>query len=82
MSVRSVFFLLMMVAIIAPAYAKDIGLCSCFKPDYDGSCCIPAEGSMYGNVCRTKDWGDSVKKYEACCAQINGRVKCKQGIAD
>ncbi|KAF9904938.1 hypothetical protein EC991_002178 [Linnemannia zychae] len=55
------------------------GICTCFSPKYDASCCIPAQGGMFGNVCRTKDFGKSVQRFQDCCARSGGHDKCKIG---
>lgn len=78
--IRSIIVLFIFIFIVL-INAKEFGICSCFKPDYDGSCCIVAKGSMYGNVCRTYDW-NYVENYERCCNKINGKVKCKPGYTN
>ncbi|KAG0202416.1 hypothetical protein BGX28_005048 [Mortierella sp. GBA30] len=79
--------LAMLLATISTIKAQEdqyikFGICSCFNPKYDASCCIVAKGSMYENVCNTPDLGSSVKAYEACCSKSGGRVKCKSGYRD
>jgi hypothetical protein len=58
--------------------AEKFGICSCFRPAYDGSCCIVAKGKMNGNVCEVPDL-KYVQNYEKCCNKIKGKVKCKTG---
>lgn len=70
-------FIFMFIANIINA--EKFGICSCFKPDYDGSCCIVAKGTMDGNVCEVPSPDKYVSKYENCCDKINGKVKCKTG---
>ncbi|KAF9172103.1 hypothetical protein BGX21_006508 [Mortierella sp. AD011] len=76
------------VSVLGVASAKDdlvdFGICSCFNPKFDASCCIPAKGFMMndGNVCRTIDFKNSVKKYEDCCTRAGGKYKCKRGYRD
>ncbi|KAF9433209.1 hypothetical protein BGZ76_009746 [Entomortierella beljakovae] len=65
----------------ADEYIK-FGICSCFRPNYDASCCIIAKGSMYENVCDTPDLGSSARAYEACCKKSGGTSKCKAGYRD
>ncbi|KAG0302504.1 hypothetical protein BGZ98_007442 [Dissophora globulifera] len=60
----------------------NFGICTCFRPAYDASCCIPAGGSMNGNVCNTPDFKGSVKKFEDCCTKSSGTIKCKGGYRD
>lgn len=68
---------------VVSAQSADIpyGICTCFTPKYDASCCIPAGGWQMndGNVCETPDFGDSVEKFKACCARSGGHDKCKIG---
>ncbi|KAF9324690.1 hypothetical protein BGZ91_002800, partial [Linnemannia elongata] len=78
---------LLLVSITGMAAAQDdklirYGICTCFRPKYDASCCILARGSMSGNVCDTPDFGSSVDKYRACCKQSGGEIKCKTGYRD
>ncbi|KAG0341391.1 hypothetical protein BG004_006041 [Podila humilis] len=81
----SVISLTVMLATIAttsyaaPSDLTSYGICTCFQPKYDASCCIPAEGGMYGNVCKTKDYGPSVERFKECCTRSGGRIKCKPG---
>ncbi|KAG0198697.1 hypothetical protein BGX28_007888 [Mortierella sp. GBA30] len=78
--------LAMLLAAVSTIKAQDqrveYGICSCFKPKYDASCCIRAKGSMFKNVCDTPDFGDSVEAYKACCKESGGRIKCKPGYRD
>ncbi|KAG0024556.1 hypothetical protein BGZ82_010422 [Podila clonocystis] len=60
----------------------EYGICSCFHPKYDASCCILAKGSMYKNVCDTPDFGPAVSKYDVCCKKSGGETKCKAGYSD
>ncbi|KAG2175129.1 hypothetical protein INT44_007607 [Umbelopsis vinacea] len=55
------------------------GVCSCFHPSYDASCCILAKGSMFGNVCSTGDADATVTAYQDCCSGSGGLSKCKSG---
>ncbi|KAJ2958139.1 hypothetical protein NQZ79_g6266 [Umbelopsis isabellina] len=55
------------------------GLCSCFSPQYDASCCILAQGTMDGNTCITGDSNHTVSMYEQCCMTSGGTSKCKSG---
>ncbi|KAI8579108.1 hypothetical protein K450DRAFT_288681 [Umbelopsis ramanniana AG] len=55
------------------------GICSCFNPSYDASCCILAKGSMTGNVCQTGNEHSTVKAYKKCCLGSGGYAKCKSG---
>lgn len=73
-----IVFTIIFIIGVTNAELKKIGLCSCFNPDYDGSCCIVAKGYMYENVCKTLDWS-YVEEYEKCCTKINGTYKCKPG---
>ncbi|KAF9585919.1 hypothetical protein BGW38_000035 [Lunasporangiospora selenospora] len=58
------------------------GICTCFKPKYDASCCLLVKGGQFGNVCDTPDFGDSVQKYKNCCYGSGGTIKCKVGYRD
>ncbi|KAG0236689.1 ATP-binding cassette sub- B member 6, mitochondrial [Actinomortierella wolfii] len=60
------------------------GICTCFRPKYDASCCIPAKGYMMndGNVCMTPDINQSVEAFKACCTRSGGQYKCKPGYRD
>ncbi|KAF9159638.1 hypothetical protein DFQ26_006321 [Actinomortierella ambigua] len=60
------------------------GICTCFNPKFDASCCILAKGWMMndGNVCDTLDNVETVAKYRACCERSGGRSKCKYGVRD
>ncbi|KAF9925379.1 hypothetical protein FBU30_004818 [Linnemannia zychae] len=82
----SIVSLAVLLITLSTTRAKDdlieYGICSCFNPKYDASCCILAKGIMYGNVCDTPNFGSSVKIYESCCAKSGGRVKCKPGYRD
>ncbi|KAK3827124.1 MAG: hypothetical protein JOS17DRAFT_775998 [Linnemannia elongata] len=85
LTVATLALLLVSMADMATAQGDNLieyGICSCFRPKYDASCCIPAGGSMFENVCDTPDFGASVKKYEACCAKSGGKIKCKAGYRD
>ncbi|KAF9310865.1 hypothetical protein BG000_007750 [Podila horticola] len=79
---------LLVASALGVASAQDnlvsFGICTCFNPKFDASCCIPANGFMQndGNVCDTIDFKDSVKRYEACCTRSGGRSKCKTGYRD
>ncbi|KAG0054370.1 hypothetical protein BGZ83_011379 [Gryganskiella cystojenkinii] len=57
------------------------GICTCFQPKYDASCCMYAKGYMMndGNVCSTPDNKGALDKFEACCIKSGGRHKCKYG---
>jgi hypothetical protein len=71
---------LTILTFILGSYANDHWICSCFKPDYDKGCCSIVNGIMYENVCNTPDMSDnSIKNYEKCCTDINGKYKCKYG---
>ncbi|KAF9995693.1 hypothetical protein BGZ79_010597, partial [Entomortierella chlamydospora] len=72
----------MLAAISTSSAAPELipyGICTCFAPKYGASCCIPAQGGMYGNVCQTKDFGKSVQRFKDCCARSGGHDKCKIG---
>ncbi|CAO3675198.1 unnamed protein product [Umbelopsis vinacea] len=58
------------------------GICSCFTPKYDASCCILARGSQWDNVCETPDTGATVEAYENCCTASGGHYKCKYGYRE
>ncbi|KAG0054367.1 hypothetical protein BGZ83_011376 [Gryganskiella cystojenkinii] len=60
----------------------EYGICSCFTPRYDASCCILAKGTMFDNVCDTPDADSSVDAYRACCVKSGGHDKCKTGHRD
>ncbi|KAF9917275.1 hypothetical protein FBU30_000808 [Linnemannia zychae] len=68
----------------AQNYTGRHGICTCFEPKYDGSCCMLVKGSMQkdGNVCDTPDIDESVAKFRSCCDHIGGRSKCKYGYHD
>ncbi|CAO3670192.1 unnamed protein product [Umbelopsis ramanniana] len=55
------------------------GICSCFTPSYDASCCMVARGSMYENTCLTGDDNATVTAFQNCCATSGGKSKCKSG---
>ncbi|KAG0349275.1 hypothetical protein BC939DRAFT_469268 [Gamsiella multidivaricata] len=78
--------LAVLLATVSTIKAQDqlieYGICSCFNPKYDASCCIVAKGSMYENVCDTPDFDSSVEAYKACCSKSGGRIKCKPGYRD
>ncbi|KAG0028821.1 hypothetical protein BGZ81_004400 [Podila clonocystis] len=86
LSIASIALLMASALGITSAQDKQVsfGICTCFEPKYDASCCIPAKGYMMndGNVCDTLDFGDSVQKFKACCARSGGRSKCKIGYRD
>ncbi|GJJ72997.1 hypothetical protein EMPS_05355 [Entomortierella parvispora] len=69
------------IGVVSAADEVSFGICTCFNPKYDASCCILAQGYQMndGNVCDTLDFGPSVQKYKDCCARSGGRVKCKIG---
>ncbi|CAO3629187.1 unnamed protein product [Cunninghamella echinulata] len=81
---KSVLFVLILSVllgfVIADEYNK-YGICSCFKPAYDGDCCMRVHGTMEkgSNVCRVPQIGEPVRQYQACCVEIKGRSKCKTG---
>ncbi|KAF9149859.1 hypothetical protein BG015_008312 [Linnemannia schmuckeri] len=81
-------FLAVFLATVSTIKAQDdqieFGICTCFRPDYDASCCILGKGSMTTgeNVCDTLDFGPSVKAYEDCCIKSGGKHKCKIGYRD
>ncbi|KAF9080221.1 hypothetical protein BGX23_002482 [Mortierella sp. AD031] len=84
MHLKVASFALLLVSIAGMATAKGdklikYGICSCFRPKYDASCCILTGGSMFENVCDTPDFGSSVAKYNACCKKSGGEIKCKPG---
>lgn len=72
------------VSVSAAPQTVPFGICSCFKPDFDASCCIPGKGYMEndGNVCATVDAKDSMQKYVDCCHRSGGTSKCKTGYRD
>ena len=61
---------------VTPFY---FGICSCFTPSYDASCCMAARGTISGNTCITGDSNATVTAYENCCASSGGTTKCKSG---
>ncbi|KAG0002327.1 hypothetical protein BGZ79_003195 [Entomortierella chlamydospora] len=79
---------LLAVSILGVASAKSsktaVGICSCFNPKFDASCCIPVKGYMEkdGNVCMTTNPDKTIPMYQACCARSGGKSKCKHGIQD
>ncbi|KAF9907133.1 hypothetical protein EC991_011273 [Linnemannia zychae] len=80
-------FALLLVSMVGMTAAQNdtrisFGICTCFRPSYDASCCIPAGGSMSGNVCDTPDAGASVEKFKSCCSNSGGQIKCKTGYRD
>jgi hypothetical protein len=77
-------FLFVLVCLIGLIQAanRTYGICSCFTPKYDASCCILARGTMVDNVCQTPDTGETVAAYEKCCAGSGGKSKCKYGYRD
>ncbi|KAG0054369.1 hypothetical protein BGZ83_011378 [Gryganskiella cystojenkinii] len=90
LSISSLALVIVATLSLATAAPQDdsnlvsFGICSCFQPKFDASCCMYANGYMQndGNVCDTIDFKDSVKKYEACCSRSGGRSKCKTGYRD
>ncbi|KAI9287996.1 hypothetical protein BC943DRAFT_357717 [Umbelopsis sp. AD052] len=64
---------------LAQADTFYFGICSCFTPSYDASCCILARGSMTENVCNTGDGNATIAAYQACCKGSGGKSKCKTG---
>ncbi|KAG0281050.1 hypothetical protein BGZ96_001315 [Linnemannia gamsii] len=84
-SIASIALVLASALSIASAQGNStkvrFGICTCFEPQYDASCCMYAKGYMQndGNVCDTPDAGESVKKFRSCCDRIKGRTKCKTG---
>ncbi|KAG9063441.1 hypothetical protein KI688_004324 [Linnemannia hyalina] len=79
---------LLMTSVFSIASAQDsqmtYGICTCFTPKFDASCCMFANGFMMNdnNVCDTPDTKDSVTKFESCCSRSGGRSKCKYGYRD
>lgn len=61
---------------VTPFY---FGLCACFTPSYDASCCMIARGSMNENTCITGDANATVTAFKNCCATSGGKSKCKSG---
>ncbi|KAF9375485.1 hypothetical protein CPC16_000694 [Podila verticillata] len=59
------------------------GICTCFAPEFDASCCMYAKGYMQndGNVCETPYAG--IEAYKTCCTRSKGKeIKCKTGYRD
>ncbi|KAG0312339.1 hypothetical protein BGZ97_011274 [Linnemannia gamsii] len=67
-----------------PDKQVSFGICTCFRPKYDASCCMLVKGYMMndGNVCDTPDATGSIDKFEACCTKSGGKYKCKHGYRD
>ncbi|GJJ70779.1 hypothetical protein EMPS_03129 [Entomortierella parvispora] len=86
LSVASIALIVVSAVGVVSAADKQVpfGICSCFRPDFDASCCIPGKGYMQkdGNVCATVDAKDSIKNYQACCKRSGGTSKCKTGYRD
>jgi hypothetical protein len=78
---KTIVFVFIFMFIVNFINAEKFGICSCFHPDYDGSCCIVAKGTMNENVCEVPNL-KYVPKYEKCCNKINGKIKCKTGYRD
>ncbi|KAI9305472.1 hypothetical protein BJ944DRAFT_200996 [Cunninghamella echinulata] len=80
-SVLFVFLLSVLLSFVIADEYKKYGICSCFKPAYDGDCCMRVHGTMEkgSNVCRVPTIGKPVQVYEECCKEIKGRSKCKTG---
>ncbi|KAG0255270.1 hypothetical protein DFQ27_006328 [Actinomortierella ambigua] len=70
------------VAVVRADETIEYGICTCFRPKYDASCCIPAKGFMFGNVCNTPNYKSSVTKFKKCCNKSGGEIKCKPGYRD
>jgi hypothetical protein len=81
MSRIATFITLALVCLFGLVQADTIyfGICSCFTPQYDASCCIIAGGTMSGNVCDTGDENATVAAYQQCCSTSGGTSKCKTG---
>ncbi|KAK3819247.1 MAG: hypothetical protein JOS17DRAFT_756630 [Linnemannia elongata] len=79
---------LLMASVLGIASAQDnlvtYGICTCFNPKFDASCCMFSKGFMQndGNVCDTPDVEGSRTKFESCCTRSGGRSKCKTGYRD
>ncbi|KAK3838903.1 MAG: hypothetical protein J3R72DRAFT_525459 [Linnemannia gamsii] len=79
---------LLMASTLGITSAQDnqvaFGICTCFQPKYDASCCMFVKGFMMndGNVCDTPDAKDSITNFESCCTRSGGRYKCKHGYRD
>ncbi|KAI1311918.1 hypothetical protein EDD11_003280 [Mortierella claussenii] len=86
LSITSIALLVVSALSVVSAQGNEVafGICTCFKPDFDASCCILGKGFMQndGNVCETLDAKDSVAAYRACCTRSGGRTKCKTGYRD
>ncbi|CAO3670196.1 unnamed protein product [Umbelopsis ramanniana] len=61
---------------VTPFY---FGICSCFTPKYDASCCMVARGSVTENTCLTGDSNATVTAFRNCCDAAGGKTKCKSG---
>ncbi|KAF8926194.1 hypothetical protein CPC16_009116 [Podila verticillata] len=78
---------LLVASAVGVASAQDnlasFGICTCFNPKFDASCCILARGFMQndGNVCDTLDATD-IPAYQKCCSRSGGKSKCKTGYRD
>ncbi|KAF9312175.1 hypothetical protein BG003_006574 [Podila horticola] len=85
-SITSIAWIMASALGIASAQDQQVtyGICTCFNPKYDASCCMLAKGFMMndGNVCDTPDTKDSIQKFESCCTRSGGRYKCKYGYRD
>ncbi|ORX99475.1 hypothetical protein K493DRAFT_299389 [Basidiobolus meristosporus CBS 931.73] len=86
LSIASITLLMASAISITSAQDKQVtyGICTCFNPKYDASCCMAAKGFMMndGNVCDTPDTGASIDTFRACCTRIGGKTKCKYGYRD
>ncbi|KAG0281051.1 hypothetical protein BGZ96_001316 [Linnemannia gamsii] len=82
-SIASIALVMASVLGIASAQGNSTGvkygICTCFRPKFDASCCMLVKGYMMndGNVCETPDNIDSVVKFRACCVRSGGKNKCK-----
>ncbi|KAM3581867.1 hypothetical protein VKS41_006022 [Umbelopsis sp. WA50703] len=77
----AVAFAYLTVAIKADS-TEEFGICSCFTPKYDASCCLKVKGTQFENVCDTPDFKGSVTDYEDCCTKSGGKYKCKIGYRE
>ncbi|KAF9369244.1 hypothetical protein CPB97_003753 [Podila verticillata] len=86
LSIASIALLVASALGIASAQGSQVsfGICTCFNPKFDASCCILAKGFMQndGNVCDTLDSEATVQAYRACCIRSGGKTKCKTGYRD
>ncbi|KAG2174748.1 hypothetical protein INT43_005806 [Umbelopsis isabellina] len=64
------------------AATEEFGICSCFTPKYDASCCLKVKGTQFQNVCDTPDFKGTVSTYESCCTGSGGKYKCKIGYRE